>query len=137
MCVFLQTSFVNECVCVRLCVSVLVQLLLELQSEVSYRFVLDEITNQVGHTHLQTYNAGHLLLYAGHQSINILKHLVTLSSESSSRRTAAAMSPLGGDSVRRTLISLDDIKVVCTGGDSRQRCTQVSLVTGIDSNQNV
>ena len=35
------------------CVSVLVQLLLELQSELSYRFVLEEIHKQVRQTHLE------------------------------------------------------------------------------------
>lgn len=41
---------VHACVCVRLRVSVLVQLLLELKSELSHRFVLDEMHKQVRDT---------------------------------------------------------------------------------------
>lgn len=46
-----------------LCVPVLFQLLLELQSEMSYRFVLDEIHKQVRQTHLQIDRETHLLIY--------------------------------------------------------------------------
>lgn len=72
--VSLLFSFFNVCVSMYmhsfrlwLCVSVLVQLLVELQSEVSFRFVLDEIHKQVRETLLFIYTCRH------RNTLNLLK----------------------------------------------------------------
>lgn len=65
MCVFLfvvcmyVSVYVPAFIHVCLCVPVLVHLLLELQSEMSYRFVLDEVQKQVRQTHLWAYGETH------------------------------------------------------------------------------